>query len=188
MIVPEPAGPPPWSKPHGSPSPAPIGPRSDRPPPGARACRSAATQRAGSPANLAVDRAALALGEIGAVEDVATLARALARGGETMASKFALALARHRSDEAVAALTTATASPDIDVVRAAAMALGTRGGATARATLEALLDHADRRVRYTTVVALIDLGPRPSRAALKRRKTIETDAEVRGAIRKALGR
>lgn len=87
----------------------------------------------GSPANLAVDRAALALGEIGAVEDVATLARALARGGETMASKFALALARHQSDEAVAALTTATASPDIDVVRAAAMALGTRGGATARA-------------------------------------------------------
>lgn len=142
----------------------------------------------GTPANLAVDRAALALGEIGAVEDVETLARALARGEETRASKFAQALARHRSEEALAALIAATESPNIDVVQSAAMGLGTRGGATARSTLEALLDHADKRVRYSTVIALIDLGPKPSRAALTRRKALETDAEVRGAIRKALGR
>lgn len=142
----------------------------------------------GSPANLAVERAALALGEIGAAEDVATLARALARGEETRASDFALALARHRAEEALAALTAATASANVHVVQAAAMALGARGGAAARASLEGLLDHADARVRYTTVMALLDLGPKPSRAALKRRKALETDAEVRGAIRKALGR
>ena len=74
------------------------------------------------------------------------------------------------------------------MVQAAAMALATRGGATARATLEALLDHPDASVRYTTVVALIYLGARPSRAALTRRKPIERDAEVRGALRKALRR
>ena len=142
----------------------------------------------GSAADLAVARAALALGEIGAVDDVATLARALARGGETASSDFAQALAHHRSAEALAALIEATASPSIDVVQAAAMALATRGGATARATLEALLDHPDASVRYTTVVALIDLGARPSRAALTRRKPIERDAEVRGALRKALRR
>ncbi len=138
--------------------------------------------------DLEVDRAALALGEIGAVEDVATLARALARGGDVGASTFAQALAHHHSEEALAALVAATASPNIDVVQAAVTGLGTRGGATARSTLEALLDHADKRVRYSTVIALIDLGARPSRAALARRKAIETDAEVRGAIRKALRR
>lgn len=63
------------------------------------------------------------------------------------------------------------------------MALGARGGAAA---LEALLDHADQRVRYATVVAMIDLGPAPSRAALKRRRALEPDREVRTAIRKAL--
>ncbi|MBK7071320.1 MAG: HEAT repeat domain-containing protein [Myxococcales bacterium] len=66
------------------------------------------------------------------------------------------------------------------------MALGARGGAAARATLEALLDHADQRVRCATVVAMIDLGPAPSRAALKRRRALEPDREVRTAIRKAL--
>ncbi len=141
---------------------------------------------AGTSWNPAVDRAALALGEIGAAEDVATLARALARGGETRAFDFAQALAHHQSEESLAALIAATASSHIDVVQAAAMALGTRGGAAARATLEALLDHADQRVRYTAVVALIDLGPAPSRAALTRRRAIEPDREVRAAIRKAL--
>ena len=141
-----------------------------------------------SATDLTIAHAALALGEIGAVDDVTTLARALARGGETASSDFAQALAHHRSAEALAALIEATASPSIDVVQAAAMALATRGGATARATLEALLDHPDASVRYTTVVALIDLGARPSRAALTRRKPIERDAEVRGALRKALRR
>jgi HEAT repeat protein len=79
----------------------------------------------------------------------------------------------------------AAESSDDHVAQAVAGALGQRKDEGGRATLEKLLDHASSHVRYTTVLSIIELGAKPSRAALAKRKKIEKDAEVRGALRKA---
>ena len=55
-----------------------------------------------------------------------------------------------------------------------------------RAVLEALLDHQEATTRYAAVEAIADIGAYESREALQRRKAIEPDGKVRGAIRKAL--
>lgn len=144
--------------------------------------------RGGGPADMTVERAATVLGEIGHVDDVEVLARALARGGETTAWKLAQALALHRAPAALAALVAATQHDDTTIVRAATGALGSRHDGAARPTLEALLDDDRQEVRFTAVLALVELGPRGSRAALKRRMAVEPDGEVRGAIRRALAK
>lgn len=148
----------------------------------------AIVERGGGPADLAVERAATVLGEIGDPADVPVLAGALARGGELAAWGFGQSLAIHRAPEALAALIEATRADDRFAARAAAGALGSRHDQGGRAALEALLDHERSEVRYTAVLALIELGARPSRAALQHRKQVETDGEVRGALRKALAK
>jgi HEAT repeat protein len=139
----------------------------------------------GSPAKMSVKRAATVLGEIGHPDDVPVLAAALARGEEIRSWQFAHALALHRDPAALAALDAATQSDNVHVVQAVAGALGTRQGDGVRPLLERLLDHERSEVRYTTVLSIIKQGAKPSRAALVRRKKIEQDAEVRGALRKA---
>ena len=53
-----------------------------------------------------------------------------------------------------------------------------------RERLEELLDHKDPTVRYRAVNALAELGG--SKPALEKRKKIEKDADVKGALTKAL--
>ena len=144
--------------------------------------------RGGGPADMEVERAAIVLGEIGHADDVEVLAAALSRGGEIIAWKVAQALAIHRAPAALAALIAATEADDPTIVRAATAALGTRHDDAARPAIEGLLGDPRTEVRYSAVLALIDLGPRPSRAALKRHMSVEADGEVRGAIRRALSK
>lgn len=132
-----------------------------------------------------VKRAATVLGEISHPDDVPVLAAALARGGEVASWDFALALALHKDPTALDALTAAADSDDAHIAQAVAGALGARKDQAGRVALEKLLDHESSSVRYTTVLSIIKLGAKPSRAALAKRKKIEKDAEVRGALRKA---
>jgi HEAT repeat protein len=133
-------------------------------------------------------RALAVLGEIGDPGDVPLLDDALRDGGEVGAWDAAKALAAHRSSEAFEALVATSGAIDDHVAAAATAALGWRRDQRARPTLEALLDHASADVRYQAVGSLIDLGAKPSRTALRARRRVEQDRDVRAAIRKALAR
>lgn len=138
-------------------------------------------------ADLGTARALLTLGRIGDVADVELLAAAL-REARTHSQTWdaAKALGAHSTPEAAAALIAALASQQPEVAGAAATLLGERKEENARAGLESLLEHPHAGTRYRAVRALGALGAAGSAAALARRARIETDPDVKEALR-ALG-
>jgi HEAT repeat protein len=135
-----------------------------------------------------VARAITVLGEIGDPADVPLLVRGLTEADEVGKADFGHALALHDAQEALEALLAAAESDDTKTVEAAVSALGERRDEKARPVLEKRLDHGADSVRYRAVLALIDLGPRPSRDALRRRGKVEKVGDVKDAIRRALAR
>jgi HEAT repeat protein len=133
------------------------------------------------------ERAALVLGRISHPDDLPLLERGL-YSAEPEVGKwtFLEALLEHQDPSVTQVFLTAAGSDDPGLVGVAAAGLGLRKAEEGRPILEALLDHDDYRVRYKAVLALINLGAAKSRAALKARKKVEKNGDVRGAIRKAL--
>jgi HEAT repeat protein len=122
------------------------------------------------------------LGRMGHPPDVPLLADVLARGERSLTWDAAQALALHRAPEAVAALLSNLRHDDVDVIGAAAVALGLRGDEVARPALEALLDHPSEAVRYRAVSALKRLGAGASAARLRARYAAEPSEQVRQLI------
>lgn len=129
-------------------------------------------------------RAIEALGRIGDPGDVALLARQLAGAIGSFATAAARGLALHRDPAATDALIEAARGGTDDAALAATAALGERREPRARETLEALLDHADDRIRYRAAVGLHRTGSSSER--LRARLAVETDDEVRAAIERVL--
>ena len=127
------------------------------------------------------------LGRIGDPADVPLLEARLRSGVELLCWEAARALEIHPAPEALAALRGNLDNTEGRVVAAAAVALGSRGDVHARPDLERLLDHADPTLRFKAVFALKLLGPQDSRAALERRRAVETDEEVAEALKELLG-
>jgi HEAT repeat protein len=134
----------------------------------------------------ATRRAMEILARIGHSDDVAPLAAVLDLGRGSLSWAAAQALAVHPAVAARDALLAALEAPEEEVVSAAVVALGQRRDEVARAALEGLLDHPSAGVRFRVVRALAALGARGSMAALKRRRAVEPDGEVKAAIDEAL--
>ncbi|HEU0032907.1 MAG TPA: HEAT repeat domain-containing protein [Kofleriaceae bacterium] len=125
------------------------------------------------------------LGDLGDPADVDLLARVLATWPETARDAAGSALGAHASPAASAALIAATRADDVAIVGAATSGLGARkADPAARERLEQLLGHRDPTVRYRAVRAVHALGG--SRPALRARVKLETDPEVKAALRDAL--
>jgi HEAT repeat protein len=137
-------------------------------------------------ADMATSRALEVLGRIGDAADVTVIADRLEAGRGTFAGDAAHALALHPAGAAREALASAARSDVTDVARAAVTGLEERRDPETRSVLEELIDHGDRSVRYRAIRALRALGPAPSRAALERRRAVETDGEVRALIDEVL--
>lgn len=134
----------------------------------------------------ATRRAMEILARIGHDDDVAPLAAVLALGRGSLSWAAAQALAAHPAAAARDALLATLAAPEEEIVSAAVVALGQRRDEAARPALEGLLDHPSAGVRFRAVRALAALGARTSTAALKRRRAVEPDGEVKAAIDTAL--
>jgi len=136
----------------------------------------AATPSAATPGAIDV------LGRMGRDEDVPLLADVLMRADPSLTWETAQVLGRHRSPAAVAALLDGLRHDQIEVVGAAAVALGGRGDEVARPPLEALLGHPSEIVRYRAVYALKRLGASSSRERLRAHYATETSDQVRQLI------
>jgi hypothetical protein len=126
------------------------------------------------------------LGDIGDPADVPLLEKVLTVFKyETILWTAAEALGKNPSPDATVALIAATNHQQMNVATAAADGLGLRkNDAAARTRLEELINHPSSDMRFHAANALGDMGG--SKAALQKRRKIEKDAEVRGAITKAL--
>lgn len=126
------------------------------------------------------------LGDIGNPLDVDVLTSVLTTWKlDTARESAAAALGVHPAPAARDALISVTNDKNIDTASYATSALGSRkNDDVARARLEELLGHADQTIRFRAVNALAEMGG--STAALKKRRKIEKDAEVKGAIDQAL--
>jgi HEAT repeat protein len=136
--------------------------------------------------DLATRRAFEVLGRIGDAADVAVLATRLRAARGTLAGDAAHGLALHRAASAREALVSAARSEVPDVAAAAVTGLEERRDPDTRTVLEELLDHADPSIRYRAVRALRALGAAASRAALERRRAVESDRDVRALLDQAL--
>jgi HEAT repeat protein len=83
-------------------------------------------------------------------------------------------------------LMAALTAPAEEVVSAVVVAVGQRHDEVSRPALEGLLDHPSAGVRFRVVRALAALGSSASNPALKRRRAVEADGEVKAAIDAAL--
>ena len=124
------------------------------------------------------------LGALGHPDDVPLLAGALYTWPDELAKATAAeALGAHPSAAARMTLLFATYAHDVAVVRAATHGVHAHTNKAGRRRLEALLDHDDPLVRKAAVRALLGGG---SEAALRRRRSIETDPDVKVTLSYAL--
>jgi HEAT repeat protein len=136
--------------------------------------------------DLATRRAFDVLGRIGDAADVSVLAARLRDARGTLAGDAAHGLALHPATAAGDALVSAAQSGELDVATAATTGLEERRDPGTRSALESLLDHASPSIRYRAVRAIRAIGIAPSRAALQRRRAIETDPDVQALLDEAL--
>jgi HEAT repeat protein len=132
----------------------------------------------------AAEAALEALACIAHPEDVALLDSVLASG--KLAFKAGFALAKNPSPAAYQALMRRSTEENEAVARGAIGGLGERRDQQARPHLESLLSHANPNIRWAAVLALDDLGAKPSEKALRECAKVETDKDVKGKIREVL--
>jgi HEAT repeat protein len=126
------------------------------------------------------------LGEMSKKEDVPVLELSLQRADPQLLWESAQALGQHTAPVAIDTLLAALQSTNVDIVSAAAVALGTRGDEQARKQIEQLLAHPDEHVRYRAIYALRQLGVEPSAPALRAHAPGETSQQVRDILDKSL--
>lgn len=126
------------------------------------------------------------LADLGDAADVPVLRAVVETWGELSKNHAAVALAAHATPAAGDALVELTASADDEIAAAAALGLASRAEETNRTRLEELLDHRDASVRYQAARGLSEIGGASSKAALRRRKKVEKDRDVRAMIVTAL--
>jgi HEAT repeat protein len=137
--------------------------------------------------DLRVAGALRVLGRLGRASDVPMLAELAGTDPSTSSSwDAARALAAHAAPEAERALLVLADADSAEVAGTALIALGERGGPAAREALEAHLAHASQPVRFKAVRGLIMMGAGPSAEALRARRQVEQNDEVRRAIDEAL--
>ena len=122
------------------------------------------------------------IGKMGKDEDVALLEKVMVSGDPDLTWDSAQALGNHPSKLALESLVKALENKNVEVVGAAAVALGSRKDEAARKPIEDLLDHESEQVRYRAVFALKLMGASPSADTLKEHHKKETSAEVRKSI------
>ena len=128
----------------------------------------------------AAEAALEALGCIGHPEDVPILDSVLASG--RLAYQAGFALASNPSPAAFEALMERSDDENEAVARGAIGGLGERKEEAARLHLESLLKHSKANIRWAAVLALADLGAKPSEKALLDCAMVETDPDVRDKI------
>jgi hypothetical protein len=126
------------------------------------------------------------LGEMRRPEDVALLKSVLHAGKGTLSMEAAKALGTHQTPEAEQALIDSLTAKDRDLVQSALVGLGMHSTQTARTAIEAQLDNPDQAVRYTAVHTLGTMGAAPSLPALRKRRSVERDPEVKAALDRLL--
>lgn len=132
----------------------------------------------------AAEAALEALGCIGHPEDVPLLDSVLASG--KLAYQAGFSLASNPSPAAFVALMKRSEDENEAVARGAIGGLGERKEEAARSHLEALLKHSRSNIRWAAVLALADLGVKPSEKALRDCALVETDPDVRDKIMEQL--
>ncbi len=126
------------------------------------------------------------LGEMRRPEDVALLKSVLHAGKGTLSMEAAKALGTHQTPEAERALIDSLTATDRDLVQSALVGLGMHSTQTARTAIEAQLDNPDQAVRYTAVHTLGTMGAAPSLPALRKRRSVERDPEVKAELDRLL--
>ena len=126
------------------------------------------------------------LGHLGYIADLPILADLLDRPESGLYWESAQSLAQHPSSGAMKILLDALKHNNVEVVGAAAVALGVRGSEAARTPLEELLQHPDETVRYRAVYALQRMGVGSSTDTLRSTLQREKSVQVRRLIEEVL--
>jgi len=132
----------------------------------------------------AAEAALEALSCIGHPDDVRLLDSVLASGKLTYQAGFSLA--GNPSSSAFDALMKRSEDENEAVARGAIGGLGERKEEAARPHLETLLKHSNANIRWAAVLAITDLGAKPSEKALRDCEKVETDVDVREKITEQL--
>lgn len=125
-----------------------------------------------------------ALGCIGHSDDVALLDSVLASG--KLSFKAGIALAKNPAPAAFEALINRSKDANEEIARGAISGLGERGDQAARPKLEGLLRHDNSNIRWAAVLAIADLGAKPSEGLLRECLKNESNKDVRNKIKEIL--
>ncbi len=126
------------------------------------------------------------LGQLGRAEDVPLLAALLEANRGSLSWEAAKALGAHQAPEAEAALLKLVTHSADDVASGAVLGLGLKKTAAARAAIEGALDHPYDGVRYRAVLTLEEMGAKDSFPALRKRLSVEKDADVKTELDRVL--
>lgn len=122
------------------------------------------------------------LGEMHRPEDVALLKSVLHAGKGTLSMEAAKALGAHQTPEAERALIDTLTAKDRDVVQSALVSLGMHPTQTARMPSRPSSTTPSRQSGTPPVHALGTMGAAPSLPALRKRRSVERDPEVKAEL------
>jgi HEAT repeat protein len=132
----------------------------------------------------AAEAALEALGCIGHPADVAMLDSVLASG--KLSYKAGIALAKNPDPAALEVLMKRSKDANEGFARGAISGLGERGDQAARSKLEGLLHDPNSNIRWAAVLAIADLGAKPSEPLLRECFKSESNKDVRNKIKEIL--